>query len=117
MVRTTASSLSGKSGSRDGSRPAAAADSTKKRFTTDRIATSRSSWPSRMSPPAHWATTGSPGPLPPPIWRKGGSTKKASIARIATATRRDRWYLRKMSNEPAMAPPEVSYPDCETGEA
>ena len=90
IVRTTASSASGNSGSLAGSRPAATAASTKKRFTTDRMATLRSSWPSRISPPLQRAATGSPAGPPPPIWRNGGSTKNASIARIATATKSDR---------------------------
>ena len=117
IVRTTASSDSGKSGRRDGSLPAAAADSTRNRFTTARIATFRSSCPSRISPPLQRATTGSPAATFPPICRNGGSTKKASIARIATKTSRDRWYLRKRSKEPAMAPPEVSFPVGKPAEA
>jgi hypothetical protein len=55
--------------------------------------------------------------MPAPICRNGGSTKNASMARIATQTRSERWYFRKISNEPAMAPPEVRPPDGKTAEA
>jgi hypothetical protein len=90
IVRTTSSSSSGSRRIRPGSRPEAATASRRNWLRTVRMATPRIMSLSRISPPDQAATTGSVPPIPAPICKNGGSTKKASMARIATKTSSER---------------------------
>ena len=110
ISRTISSSPSGNAGSCEASRPATAAASIRNRLVSVRRATPRSSCPSRSSPPFQETTTGSAEAGPLPICRNGGSTKKANMARTATATSIDRWYFRKKLKDPAMKPPVRTRP-------